>query len=221
MAKKVLITGGSRGIGQATAELLIQSGYQVLAPGSRELDVSNQESVDKFFAENFTEDSSLYALICNAGVYHSAPLMEHSLEEWQKVIDVNLTGAFRLCKKSLPYLQAQQGAHIVMVSSVSAEGDIYTPAYSASKAGMIGLMKSLTWELGKFGINVNAVAPGWVRTDMAQTILNTSEQEKNNLGANVQNRWIEPSEIAHLIQYLISPSARAITGETITISAGL
>lgn len=221
MAKKVLITGGSRGIGQATAELLIQSGYQVLAPGSRELDVSNQESVDKFFAENFTEDSSLYALICNAGVYHSAPLMEHSLEEWQKVIDVNLTGAFRLCKKSLPYLQAQQGAHIVMVSSVSAEGDIYTPAYSASKAGMIGLMKSLTWELGKFGINVNAVAPGWVRTDMAQTILNTPEQEKNNLGANVQNRWIEPSEIAHLIQYLISPSARAITGETITISAGL
>lgn len=221
MAKKVLITGGSRGIGQATAELLIQSGYQVLAPGSRELDVSNQESVDKFFAENFTEDSSLYALICNAGVYHSAPLMEHSLEEWQKVIDVNLTGAFRLCKKSLPYLQAQQGAHIVMVSSVSAEGEIYTPAYSASKAGMIGLMKSLTWELGKFGINVNAVAPGWVRTDMAQTILNTPEQEKNNLGANVQNRWIEPSEIAHLIQYLISPSARAITGETITISAGL
>jgi NAD(P)-dependent dehydrogenase (short-subunit alcohol dehydrogenase family) len=221
MAKKVLITGGSRGIGQATAELLIQSGYQVLAPGSRELDVSNQESVDKFFAENFTEDSSLYALICNAGVYHSAPLTEHSLEEWQKVIDVNLTGAFRLCKKSLPYLQAQQGAHIVMVSSVSAEGDIYTPAYSASKAGMIGLMKSLTWELGKFGINVNAVAPGWVRTDMAQTILNTPEQEKNNLGANVQNRWIEPSEIAHLIQYLISPSARAITGETITISAGL
>jgi 3-oxoacyl-[acyl-carrier protein] reductase len=221
MAKKVLITGGSRGIGQATAELLIQSGYQVLAPGSRELDVSNQESVDNFFAENFTEDSSLYALICNAGVYHSAPLMEHSLEEWQKVIDVNLTGAFRLCKKSLPYLQAQQGAHIVMVSSVSAEGDIYTPAYSASKAGMIGLMKSLTWELGKFGINVNAVAPGWVRTDMAQTILNTPEQEKNNLGANVQNRWIEPSEIAHLIQYLISPSARAITGETITISAGL
>jgi 3-oxoacyl-[acyl-carrier protein] reductase len=221
MAKKVLITGGSRGIGQATAELLIQSGYQVLAPGSSELDVSNQESVDKFFAENFTEDSSLYALICNAGVYHSAPLMEHSLEEWQKVIDVNLTGAFRLCKKSLPYLQAQQGAHIVMISSVSAEGDIYTPAYSASKAGMIGLMKSLTWELGKFGINVNAVAPGWVRTDMAQTILNTPEQEKNNLGANVQNRWIEPSEIAHLIQYLISPSARAITGETITISAGL
>ena len=221
MAKKVLITGGSRGIGQATAELLIQSGYQVLAPGSRDLDVSNQESVDKFFAENFTEDSSLYALICNAGVYHSAPLMEHSLEEWQKVIDVNLTGAFRLCKKSLPYLQAQQGAHIVMVSSVSAEGEIYTPAYSASKAGMIGLMKSLTWELGKFGINVNAVAPGWVRTDMAQTILNTPEQEKNNLGANVQNRWIEPSEIAHLIQYLISSSARAITGETITISAGL
>jgi NAD(P)-dependent dehydrogenase (short-subunit alcohol dehydrogenase family) len=221
MAKKVLITGGSRGIGQATAELLIQSGYQVLAPGSRELDVSNQESVDKFFAENFTEESSLYALVCNAGVYHSAPLMEHSLEEWQKVIDVNLTGAFRLCKKSLPYLQAQQGAHIIMVSSVSAEGEIYTPAYSASKAGMIGLMKSLTWELGKFGINVNAVAPGWVRTDMAQTILNTPEQEKNNLGANVQNRWIEPSEIAHLIQYLISSSARAITGEIITISAGL
>jgi NAD(P)-dependent dehydrogenase (short-subunit alcohol dehydrogenase family) len=219
MSKKVLISGGSRGIGKAIADLLVESGYEVLAPSSQELDVSSQDSIDEFFKKNFTDSSQLYALVSNAGVFHSAPLLEHTLEDWQKVIDVNLTGTFRLCKKSLPYLQ--QGSHIIMVSSVSAEGEPYAPAYSASKAGMIGLMKSLTWELGRLGINVNAVAPGWVRTDMAYSILTTPDQQKNNLGAAVQNRWIEPCEIAHLVQYLISPQARAITGEVITISAGL
>jgi 3-oxoacyl-[acyl-carrier protein] reductase len=220
-SKTILITGGSRGIGKACSELLKSAGYQVLAPNSKELDVSSEPSVQKFFTANFNAKSKLYALICNAGVHHSASLEKHSIEDWQKVIDVNLTGTFRACKYALNYLRNSERSHIIMVSSVSADGEAFAPAYTASKAGINGLCKALAYELASDGINVNAIAPGWVRTDMAQKILHNKELEKNHLGASLQNRWIEPSEIAGLAKYLISEEARAITGQILTIDAGL
>lgn len=221
MSKIVLITGGSRGIGKACAELLKKEGYQVLAPSSKELDVSSDESVKKYFAANFKTNSKLYALISNAGVFHSDSTENHSVENFQKIIDVNLTGAFRAVKAALPYLKNSGEAHVVMISSVSSEGEAYAPAYTASKAGINGLCKSLAYELGSDGINVNAIAPGWVRTDMGTGILHSKALERDNLGATLQNRWIEPSEIAGLAKYLISPEAKAITGQILTIDAGL
>lgn len=219
--KTILITGGSRGIGKAATSLLKQTGYQVLAPSSKELDVSSELSVKKFFAANFKTESKLHALICNAGIHYSASLEKHSIEDWQKVIDVNLTGTFRACKHALNYLRNSKLSHIIMISSVSATGEAYAPAYTASKAGINGLCKALAYELASDGINVNTIAPGWVRTDMAQKILHNQELEKNHLGATLQNRWIEPSEVAGLVRYLISEEARAITGQVITIDAGL
>lgn len=221
MAKKVLVTGGSRGIGDAIAKLLILNDYEVYAPSSRDLDLSSQESIDAYFKENFRENDSLYALISNAGIFHSAPLAKHSLENWQKIIDLNLTGAFRICRKALPYLQRENGANIVFISSISAQGEAFAPAYSASKAGINGLCKALAPELASDNINVNAIAPGWVKTDLAKSILYTEELEKNHLGASLQNRWIEPAEIAGLVKYLLSPEAKAITGQILTIDAGL
>jgi 3-oxoacyl-[acyl-carrier protein] reductase len=219
--KTILITGGSRGIGKATADLLKEAGYQVLAPSSKELDVSSELSVKKYFAANFKTKSELYALICNAGIHHSASLAEHSLADWQKVIDINLTGTFRACKHALNYLRNSKHSHIIMISSVSAAGEAFAPAYTASKAGINGLCKALAYELATDGINVNTIAPGWVRTDMAQKILHNQELVKNHLGATLQNRWIEPSEIASLVRYLISEEARAITGQVLTMDAGL
>lgn len=221
MSKKILISGGSRGIGKATASLLKKQGYEVLAPGSKELDIGSQESIDQYFEKHFTKKSKLYALVCNAGIFHSDSLENHSLEAWDEIININLSGTFRLCKKALPYLRKETNSHIVMISSVSAEGEAFAPAYSASKAGINGLCKSLAYELGSDGINVNAIAPGWVKTDMAQSILNTKALEKDNLGATMQNRYIEPKEIAGLVNYLISQEAKAITGQVLTIDAGL
>ena len=217
MPKNILITGGSRGIGKATAQLLKKSGYEVLAPGSQELDVTDQDSIDAYFKTKIK--SKLHAVICNAGVFHSDSLENHSIEDWTRVIDTNLTGTFRVCKKALKHLS--KNSHIIMISSVSAEGEAYASAYATSKAGINGLCKSLAYELGSEGINVNAIAPGWVRTDMAKSILSTKAQERDNLGATLQNRYIEPSEVAGLIEYLLSPQAKAITGQVLTIDAGL
>lgn len=219
--KTVLITGGSRGIGKACARLLEQEGYRVLAPSSKELDLADNDSIEKFFEINFKSSSKLYALISNAGVFHSASLENYDIEDWNKVIEINLTGAFRACKISLPYLKNSSNSHIVFISSVSAEGESFASAYAASKAGINGLCKTLAYELASDGINVNAIAPGWVRTDMAKKILHNKSLEKDSLGATLQNRWIEPDEIAALVKYLISPEAKAITGQIIKIDAGL
>ncbi len=221
MNKTILISGGNRGIGLAIANLLKGQGYNILSPGSKELEVSNPESIDNFIKAHFTAQDSLYGLINNAGVFHSSPLNNYSLEDWQRVIDINLTGSFLLCQKTLPLLQRNNNGRIIMISSVSADGEAYAPAYSASKAGLIGLTKSLAQELAKYDIQVNAVCPGWVRTDMAEAILHNEELVKNNLGATLQNRWIEPGEIAGLVSYLLSDQAKAITGQAINISAGL
>lgn len=219
--KTILITGGSRGIGKACADLLKKEDYQVLAPSSKQLDVSSDESVEKYFAANFKANTKLYGLICNAGIFHSDSIENHSIENFQRVIDVNLTGTFRAVKAALPYLKNSSEANIILLSSVSAEGEAYAPAYTASKAAINGLCKALAFELGSDGINVNAIAPGWVRTDMAQGILHTKALERDNLGATLQNRWIEPKEIAGLAKYLLSKEAKAITGQIITIDAGL
>lgn len=220
-SKIILITGGSRGIGKACAELLKKDGYQVLAPSSKELDVGCDKSVKKYFAANFKSSTELYGLICNAGIFHSDSLENHSIDDWEEVLNVNLTGTFRACKAALPYLRNSENSNIIMISSVSAEGEAFAPAYTASKAGINGLCKSFAYELGSDGINVNAIAPGWVKTDMGQGILHNKALEKDNLGATLQNRWIEPSEVAGLVKYLVSSEARAITGQVLTIDAGL
>jgi len=220
MTAKVLITGGSRGIGKAIAQTLAAD-YSVLAPGSKDLDVTNQASIEKFFQVHFNSDTKLHALVCNAGIFHSQSFENYDISDWLRIFDVNLHGAFRATKQALPYLQNAGLAHVIMISSISMNGEAHACAYSASKAGLIGLAKTLAQELAKYNINVNAIAPGWVRTDMALDILDTENKVKDNLGATLQNRWIEPEEIASLVQYLISPVARAITGQVINISAGL
>ena len=220
MAKKlVLITGGSRGIGKAIAKELA-SDYEVLAPSSKELDVRDSQSVSAYF-EKYIKNKALYALISNAGIFADGAIENLAESSWLDVIDVNLNGAFRVTQKALPNLQKSPDSHIIYISSVSAQGEAFASAYSASKAALNGLTKSLAYELGSDGINVNAIAPGWVETDMAKSILHTKTLEKDNLGATLQNRWIKPKEIGALCHYLLEKKAKAITGQILTIDAGL
>ena len=238
--KNVLISGGSRGIGKFAAYLLSQFDYQVLAPSSQELDQSSAKSVQDYFSRNFQDhednenaevvdcEQSLYGLIVNAGVYHSSSFEEYCFNDWQRVLDVNLNGAFHLVKAALPLLKTyvklnpESYSRIIFISSVSAyAGELYAPAYSASKAALIALAKSLALEFAKYKITVNSICPGWVKTDMALNQMLNEDSVKDSLGATLQNRWIEPEEIAHAISYLLSEPAKGITGQQLNITAGL
>ncbi len=220
MNKNVLVTGGSRGIGKAIADKLKTQAYKVFAPSSRELDLRSTESIKKYIEANL-KGESLYALISNGAIYANSSLEEMSENDWLDVIDVNLNGAFRVTKACLPLLKKNSNSNIIYISSVSAQGESYASAYSASKAAINGLTKALAYELGSDGVNVNAIAPGWVKTDMALSILKTEAAQRDNLGATIQNRWIEPKEIADLVDYLLDTKAKAITGQVLTIDAGL
>ena len=227
--KNVLISGGSRGIGKSAAYLLSRSDYKVLAPSSQELDQSSEKSVQDYFSRNVQDyEESLYGLIVNAGVYHSSCFEEYSFNDWQRVLDVNLNGAFHLVKAALPLLKTyvklnpESYSRIIFISSVSAyTGELYAPAYSASKAALIAFAKSLALEFAKYKITVNSICPGWVKTDMALNQMPNEDAIKNSLGATLQNRWIEPEEIAHAISYLLSEPAKGITGQQLNITAGL
>jgi NAD(P)-dependent dehydrogenase (short-subunit alcohol dehydrogenase family) len=228
--KNVLISGGSRGIGKSAAYLLSRSDYQVFAPSSQELDQSSEKSVQDYFSNAEIEDceQSLYGLIVNAGVYHSSCFEEYCFNDWQRVLDVNLNGAFHLVKAALPLLKTyvklnpESYSRIIFISSVSAyAGELYAPAYSASKAALIALAKSLALEFAKYKITVNSICPGWVKTDMALNQMPSEDAIKDSLGATLQNRWIEPEEIAHAISYLLSEPAKGITGQQLNITAGL
>jgi 3-oxoacyl-[acyl-carrier protein] reductase len=211
--KNILITGGSRGIGKACADLLA-NGNNIFSPSSKELDVSNQESINNYLKQI----ESLDALVCNAGIYYGSNIEKHSVDEFSKVLDVNLTGSFRMIQSCLPLFK--KGSKIILMGSVSAYGDAGAPAYAASKAGLIAMMKSLAPELAHDGITINTINPGWVRTDMTQTLV-SKESEAMLLGSTLLKRWIEPVEIANLVEFLISDKANAICGEVITIDAGL
>jgi 3-oxoacyl-[acyl-carrier protein] reductase len=220
VTKNVLITGGSRGIGKAISDKLEAQAYKVFAPSSRELDLRSTESIKKYIEANL-KGESLYALISNGGIFANSSLEDMAESDWLDVIDVNLNGAYRVTKACLPLLKKNSNSNIIYISSVSAEGESYASAYSASKAAINGLTKALAYELGHDGVNVNAIAPGWVKTDMSLSILNTEAAQRDNLGATIQNRWIEPDEIASLVEYLLDKKAKAITGQVLTIDAGL
>ncbi len=239
MSRTVLISGGSRGIGKATAELLKAEGYQVYAPGSAEMDVSSQESVDNYIGGllrhadallAMTEGESLQAkrsnpsldaLVLNAGIFHSAAITDYKFSDWQRVIDVNLHGVFRVLSAALPLMTVDDGQRrqIVVISSVSARGEAYASAYTASKAALIGAAKAWAEELAKYQINVNVISPGWVRTDMAMGIIGSNPEEA--LGATLTGKWIEPSEVAMLVAYLLRPEARSIVGSELVLDAGV
>ena len=188
----------------------------------------HEDHEDDENAEVVDCEQSLYGLIVNAGVYHSSCFEEYSFNDWQRVLDVNLNGAFHLVKAALPLLKTyvklnpESYSRIIFISSVSAyTGELYAPAYSASKAALIALGRSLAQEFAKYKITVNSICPGWVRTDMALNQMPSEDAIKNSLGATLQNRWIEPEEIAHAISYLLSEPAKGITGQQLNITAGL
>jgi 3-oxoacyl-[acyl-carrier protein] reductase len=238
--KRVLLTGGSRGIGRAIAIGLARAGAKVTACYNREsedverlrgelaeigggsrlvqADVSDPASVERFVSDARQALGSFDALINNAGIVSHKPIDQLELEEWRRVIDTNLTGAYQVTKAALPAMG--EGASIVNITSaVAMRGMPARTHYISSKAGMIGFTRALCKEVGGRGIRVNAVAPGIIETDQTAGLDEAGRARYAGLAA--LNRLGRPEEIADLVLYLTSDRSSFVSGQTINVDGGI
>lgn len=236
-----LVTGASRGIGAATALCLAQRGSDValnhfndkssaeeVATRIRGLgrkveafdyDVSDHKLVAIMAKEVIEAFGQVNILINNAGISRDSVVWNMSEEQWDQVIDVNLKGCFNTVNALAPHFRERRSGKIVNVSSINAlKGRFGLVNYAASKAGMIGLTRVLARELGKYNINVNAVAPGLVLTDLTAGL--SDDAESSSLAETALGRLGEPADIANVIAFLCSDEARHITGEVIRVDGG-
>lgn len=228
--ERVLITGGTRGIGRQTAILFKESGYEVFVTyvkSSDEAEKLNKLGINTIRADVSDFDAMLEAkkkigsvdiLVNNAGISHWGLLSDMKIEEWQRILDVNLTGAFNCIKLFSPDMINKKCGSIVNISSMwGVTGGSCEAAYSASKAGIIGLTKALAKELGPSGIRVNCIAPGVIKTDMTKN-LSTEDldalSEETPLGAIGTAK-----DVAEGILYIAK--AKFITGEVLNVNGGI
>jgi len=230
MSRVVLITGGSKGIGLACAQHFAKLGDKVAITYNStkptgdffavKCDVTSQEQVDAAFAEVEAKLGPVQVLVSNAGITKDLLLLRMGEVDFASVVDANLTGAFRVCKRATQsMLRARSGRIILMSSVVGLLGSAGQANYAASKAGLIGFARSLARELGSRTITVNVVAPGPVETDMTNAL--TQEQRDNMLGAVPLGRMATPQEIAGVVAFLASQDAAYITGAVIPVDGGL
>jgi 3-oxoacyl-[acyl-carrier protein] reductase len=242
--KNAVVTGGTRGIGRGIVLALARAGANVLTcyrqegeaveSLARELkdiggdhhlvqaDISRTEDVERLVEEARTRFGTVQILVNNAGVISHVPFGELPLEEWQRVLNTNLTASFLVIQKSLPLLNG--GASVINIGSRAAAVGIPMRAhYTASKAGMIGLTRSLCKELGRQGVRVNLVAPGIINTDDTDTL---SADEREQYKQRYQNlmalgRFGKPEEVAGVVLFLASDLSAYVTGETIHVDGGV
>ncbi len=230
MSRVVLITGGSKGIGLACAQHFASLGdkvaitYNSTKPSddffSVKCDVTSQAEVDAAFAAVEEKFGSVQVLVSNAGITKDLLLLRMSETDFASVIDANLTGAYRVCKRATQgMLRARSGRIILMSSVVGLLGSAGQANYAASKSGLVGLARSLARELGSRSITVNVVAPGPVETDMTAAL--TEEQRSKMIDAVPLGRTATPQEIAGVVAFLASSDAAYITGAVIPVDGGL
>jgi len=240
--KVALVTGGSRGIGRATAEVLAEQGAHVVltyvgneaaagdavagierASGKAEavrLDTSDAEACDKVVAEVAKRLGKLDVLVCNAGISIDALVLRLKDEDFERVLNVNLKGAVACARAAIKVMMRAKVGRIVFMSSVVGEtGNAGQTAYAASKAALIGVTKSLAREYATRGITVNAVAPGYVDTDMTSA-LSPEIREKMLVGVPL-GRTATAREIAAAVAYLASDEAGYVTGHALRVNGGM
>jgi NAD(P)-dependent dehydrogenase (short-subunit alcohol dehydrogenase family) len=221
--KVAIVTGGASGIGAATARLLQRAGASVvsldLADGH---DVTDENAVERAFARIGIEHGGIDILVNNAGRANRKPAVELTREEWQAVVDLNLTAVFLCSRTAMHYMKRRGAGSIVNLASIMGfSGGIFPNAsYQATKGGVINLTRALALEWAPDNIRVNAVAPTFVRTDLTVPIFSDPELMKRVMQHTPLGRLPEPEEIAAAVVYLCSPAARCITGITLPVDSG-
>lgn len=228
--RTVLVTGGSKGIGLATARAFAALGDNVAVTYNSspppddvfavKCDVTNQAEVDAMFSAVEEKFGPVGVLVSNAGITRDGLILRMAEADFADVVDANLTAAYRVCKRAAQGMIRARAGRIVLVSSVVAMlGSAGQANYAASKAGLIGLARSLARELGSRNVTVNVVAPGPVDTDMTAVL---GDKRMEELRAAVPlGRTATPDEIADVIAFLAGPSAGYITGAVIPVDGGL
>ena len=221
--KVVAVTGGATGIGAATAKLFEQCGARVAVLDIRDgLDVTDEEAVRQEFSRIEARLGGIDFLVNNAGRAARKPATELSREEWQSVLDLNLTAVFLCSRSVMPYMKKRGGGAIVNLASIMGfSGGIFPNAsYQATKGAVVNLTRALALEWAADNIRVNAVAPTFVRTGLTVPIFTNPELEQRVMQHTPLGRLPEPEEIAAAIVYLCTPAARCITGITLPVDSG-
>jgi len=236
-----LVTGASRGIGRAIALELARQGARVAGTATSQegaraisesmaaeglngrglvLDVSDQSSVDAALADVEAGEGPATILVNNAGITRDNLLLRMKPEDWNAIIDTNLSSVYRMCRGVLRgMMKARRGRIVTIASVVGVMGNAGQCNYAAAKAGIIGFSKSLAREVGSRGITVNVVAPGYIVTDMTSQL---AEAQRQQLEAQVPlARLGAPEDIAQAVAFLVSPRAGYITGETLHVNGGM
>jgi len=226
LSRRVVVTGGTRGIGAAIAARFTMAGDDVVAVGRRECDVTDEDAVAALFARLGAVD----VLINNAGVASSAPVGRTTLDDWRAHVEVNATGVFLCTRAALPGMLARRGGRIVTVASTAGlAGARYTAAYTASKHAAVGFTRAVAAEVAGTGVTANAVCPTFVRTDLTRASVrriaettgrSEAEAEAALAGASPLGRLLEPDEVAFAVAFLAAPEAAAINGQTLVIDGG-
>ena len=234
-----LVTGASRGIGKAIAERLAAQGATVIGTATSEggaenitaylsdtggkgmcLNVTDADSIASVMKAITDEFGAVSILVNNAGITKDNLLMMMKQEQWDDVINTNLTSVYRLSKSVIrSMMKARKGRIINIASVVGSTGNPGQTNYSATKAGMLGFTKALAREIGSRNITVNAVAPGFIDTDMTREL--GDEQRDALIGQIPLNRLGDPADIANAVAFLASPAAAYITGETLHVNGGM
>ncbi|MEE4196262.1 MAG: SDR family oxidoreductase [Bacteroidales bacterium] len=239
--KNALITGGTRGIGAAIAKELIELGAKVtivarneedylklqknISPKDRisfiQADISRNNDLDKIFEIIKEQENKLDILVNNAGMNIRKKTIEYTKDEYEQIMHTNLRSAFELSRKAYPFLKRSNQGNIINISSVAGQTHLRTGViYGMTKAAMVQLTKNLAGEWAADGIRVNAVAPWYIKTPLAETVLSNKDYYQEVISRTPMQKIGEPKDVAAAVAFLCMPAAAFITGQCISVDGG-